>query len=601
MSSESPAVILYSSDGYELAVVPGSALPTQPRAILIDGTDGTNSRTMLVDTSGRLNVVGAAAAGAAPSGNPLYVGASVTTAAPTYTTGTVNALSLTTTGLLRVDGTGGVFNNQSVSGTAATTPSFATLSGGAVTTAAPTYTTGQMDPLSLDTAGNLRTLANQGLAGTLAQSWFTRISDGTNGPAAVKPASTAAVATDPALVVAISPNNSITTTNSANGNPSATPPTQATYVGALVGTTAPTWVSGNMDPFSLTTAGLLRIDGVYPSAAAVAAGADTMYVGGAVTTAAPTYTTGQMDPLSLDTLGNLRVLATQGLAGTLAQSWFTRISDGTNGPAAVKPASTAAVATDPALVVAISPNNTITTTNGSVSNVAATPPAQATYMGASVTTAAPTYTTGQMDPLSLTTSGLLRIDGVYPINATTPTSDVTFVGGAVTTAAPTYTTGQLSAFSLTTAGQLRIDAAYPTGTVTASAPDMQEVGGIVTTAAPTYTTGQVNALSLDTAGNLRVAGSFVIDKSSTGTITSVAASATSATVLASNAARVGAAIYNDSANILYLALSASAASLTAFTIRIMPNSYYDLPVDYTGQINGIWNGNVGSARVTEFT
>lgn len=552
MSSESPAVILYSSDGYELAVVPGTTLPAQPRAILIDGSDGTNTRTMLVDTSGRINIVGAAAAGAAPAGNPLYTGASVTTAAPTYTTGTVNALSLTTAGLLRVDGTGGVFNNQSVTATAATTPGFATLAGGAVTTAAPTYTTGQLNPLSLDTAGNLRVLATQGTAGSVAQSWFTRITDGTNGPAAVKPASTAAAATDAALVVAISPNNSISTSSTSNGNISATPPAQATYAGALVGTAAPTWTTGNMDPLSLTTGGLLRIDGVYPVNATTPT-SDAVFVAGAVTTAAPTYTTGQMSALSLDTLGNLRTLSSQGLAGTLAQSWFTRISDGTNGPAAVKAASTAAATTDPALVVAISPNNTIATTNTSVSNVAATPPAQATYAGASVTTAAPTYTTGQMDPLSLTTAGLLRIDGVYPVNATTPTSDATFVAGAVTTGSPTYTTGQMS------------------------------------------------ALSLDTSGNLRVAGSFIVDKSSTGTMTSVAASASSVTVLASNAARVGAAIYNDSANILYLALSASTASQTAFSIRIMPNSYYDLPVDYTGQINGIWNGNVGSARVTEFT
>lgn len=58
--------------------------------------------------------------------------------------------------------------------------------------------------------------ANQGTANTLANAWPQKITDGTNGPVAVKPASTPAVATDPALVVAISPNNPITTSLPSN-------------------------------------------------------------------------------------------------------------------------------------------------------------------------------------------------------------------------------------------------------------------------------------------------------------------------------------------------------------------------------------------------
>lgn len=56
------------------------------------------------------------------------------------------------------------------------------------------------------------------------------------------------------------------------------------------------------------------------------------------------------------------VSASQGSPGALANAWYTRITDATNGPVAVKAASTAALATDPALVVAISPNNTIAVT-----------------------------------------------------------------------------------------------------------------------------------------------------------------------------------------------------------------------------------------------
>jgi hypothetical protein len=52
---------------------------------------------------------------------------------------------------------------------------------------------------------------------------------------------------------------------------------------------------------------------------------------------------------------------TQGPAGTNAAGWWVRVGDGTNGPAAVKAASTAADASDKALVVAVSPNNVVTT------------------------------------------------------------------------------------------------------------------------------------------------------------------------------------------------------------------------------------------------
>jgi hypothetical protein len=49
--------------------------------------------------------------------------------------------------------------------------------------------------------------ANQGTANTLANAWPHEITDGTNGPVAVKAASTRAVATDPSFVVALSPNS----------------------------------------------------------------------------------------------------------------------------------------------------------------------------------------------------------------------------------------------------------------------------------------------------------------------------------------------------------------------------------------------------------
>jgi hypothetical protein len=95
-------------------------------------------------------------------------------------------------------------------------------------------------------------------------------------------------------------------------------------------------------------------------------------IGGSVTAAAPSYTTGLANAMSLNTSGGLRVDGsgvTQPVSGTVtanqgtanATPWLTTISQGGNSTT-VKAASTAAVAADPAVVVAISPNNTVAAT-----------------------------------------------------------------------------------------------------------------------------------------------------------------------------------------------------------------------------------------------
>lgn len=176
----------------------------------------------------------------------------------------------------------------------------------------------------------------------------------------------------------------------------------------------------------------------------------------------------------------------------------------------------------------------------------------------------------------------------------------TQVGGKVTTAAPTYTTGNLNALSLTTLGGLRIDGVYIVGSTNATAADVTNVGGYVTTAAPTYTTGQLNPFSLDTSGNLRVTGFVTTNKATTSSVTSVASSATNTTLLASNASRIFASIYNDSSKTVFIKLGTT-ASATSFTILLMPNSYWEVPNDYTGEIDAIWSAANGNARVTELT
>lgn len=89
----------------------------------------------------------------------------------------------------------------------------------------------------------------------------------------------------------------------------------------------------------------------------------------------------------------------------------------------------------------------------------------------------------------------------------------------------------------------------------------------------------------------------------TGTKSSVAASATSVTILASNTSRKGAIIFNDSTALLYLDLSGGAATSSSYSVQVPANSYFEVPGPniYNGAITGVWASAVGNARVTEFS
>jgi hypothetical protein len=72
-------------------------------------------------------------------------------------------------------------------------------------------------------------------------------------------------------------------------------------------------------------------------------------------------------------------------------------------------------------------------------------------------------------------------------------------------------------------------------------------------------------------------------------------------VLASNANRLGASVYNDSTAILYLLLASGTSSSTNHSVQLTPGAYFEVPAQYTGAIGGIWASATGSARVTEMT
>ena len=90
-------------------------------------------------------------------------------------------------------------------------------------------------------------------------------------------------------------------------------------------------------------------------------------------------------------------------------------------------------------------------------------------------------------------------------------------------------------------------------------------------------------------------------RTSTATLSNVAASATNVTILASNANRQGAFVYNDSTAVLYLKFGAI-ASTTSHTVQLAAGQLYEIPVPvYTGIIDGLWASATGTARVTELS
>lgn len=159
-------------------------------------------------------------------------------------------------------------------------------------------------------------------------------------------------------------------------------------------------------------------------------------------------------------------------------------------------------------------------------------------------------------------------------------NDVTVTGTVAATQSGTWTTAR----SWTLASGTDSVAAVQSGTW-----NITNISGTVSlpTGAATETT--LSALN----------GKF---SSATATLTNVAASLTSVTLLASNSSRKGAILYNDCSLPCYVKFG-STASTTSFTVYLTANSHLILdsnPV-YTGIITGIWTTVVGNMRVTELT
>jgi hypothetical protein len=88
-------------------------------------------------------------------------------------------------------------------------------------------------------------------------------------------------------------------------------------------------------------------------------------------------------------------------------------------------------------------------------------------------------------------------------------------------------------------------------------------------------------------------------RSSSSTVASIAYSTTNVTLLAANANRLGATIYNGNTVGLVVKLGANAGGIASLVVPAL--GYYEVPFGYTGIIDGLWlaGGNTGTASVTE--
>jgi hypothetical protein len=211
---------------------------------------------------------------------------------------------------------------------------------GAVTTTAPTYTTGQTDPISLTTAGAIRVdgsgstqpvsgtvTANQGTPNTLANGWPVEITDGTNilgtssHPVRIDPTGTT---TQPVSgTVAVTQSTSPWVTKDQADGP-VSPGTAASFsilTGAVYNSSAPTLTNGQQAALQVDSSGRLLVD----TSAAVVTPVLTYFTDSAVASGSTT-THSVAGPVSLDKIdftasGEMKATVAIGITGSEVTYW----------------------------------------------------------------------------------------------------------------------------------------------------------------------------------------------------------------------------------------------------------------------------------------
>jgi len=228
-------------------------------------------------------------------------------------------------------------------------------------------------------------------------------------------------------------------------------------------------------------------------------------------------------------------------------------------------------------------------------------------------TGSPYFTQGELGSLTLTITGnavnsAVVVITLYYSSSASAAGSSSGGGGAVTNA---------GTFAVQESQILADNAGFTDGTtkVYAAGFIFDEVAGTALTendvAAPRIdskraTVGVIeDATTRGRRATVSASGALSVDAlsgSSSATLANQTDQATAATLIASNSARKGFAVYNDSTQPMYLKFGAT-ASATDFTTKLDPGGYYEMfgVGVYTGAVSGIWAADAsGSSRATEW-
>lgn len=482
-----------------------SSSATQTTNVTIVGSSAvsaTQSGTWTTRVVGNAGAtLDAAGQNAASPANSLLMAGQFNTTPTTIVSGNISPMQLDNAGNLLVNVKAGGASGAVAQGST-TSGQSGNLTQGAVTTSNPTYTTGQTNPFSLDTSGNLR------VVGSFASGAL---------PDLVVAISLTAAAQTAVLTMAGRSSGSVILTSLGTGG---TINFEYSQDGAnwttsdIWSETAQVWTTGInisgtgswwFEPIGAVNAFRIRCTSITSGTITGTLLASTMpmsifkyensanqvpkhvvNVAALTSTSAPSFLSGQANQLSMDLSGNLRVVGGAlpdlvGTPGTLNANGTTAVinSFGYTSVGMFLAAGT--------LIGTIVPEASL---DGGT-----------TWVG-----------TFFDDP---TTSNKVSSIVFGSANAATSRSIIGVSG------ASNYRV-RVSAFTSGTAScTLRANESADLSVLYAGAaggtlpPSIAQVGGSVTTAAPTYTTGTVNALSLDTSGNVRtsVGGTVAVTQS----------------------------------------------------------------------------------------
>lgn len=374
------------------------------------------------------------------------------------------------------------------------------------------------------------------------------------------------------------PSSSGGSANPSIGVNGATAPTSSTEVGGI-------GPDGNLHPVSTDNSGVLNVNTTPASGSVQHVIVDSSALPtGASTSSLQNTTNSTLGSILLDLTNGTQITQVTGNV-TVVQPTGTNLHAVVDSSALPTGAATSALqVSGNTLLTTIASNQTNGTQVTAINNFPATQPVSGTV----------TVTQSTAANLNATVTGSVSVSNfpaTQPVSGTVTANAGTGTFAVSAASLPLPTGAATSALQTSTQGTVAAGTAATNSTLT---------GAVFNTSAPTLTNGQQAALQATSTGALIVSASA--GTSSTSTITSVAGSATSVSILASNTARKGMMVFNDSTATLYLKFGTT-ASTTSYSVQIASNGYFEMPnpTVYIGAMDGIWSAANGNARITELT